>query len=392
MTINTDELDVIDVHAHPFLDARQLSEDDFTAYASFGGVRASYLTRGGVDESPELRNELQRFWRNTTYHQRMVHDLAKYFDTEPRLEAVVEARNTAVRSGYTEYVARLYADAGLVGAVMDFGHPLPALDIDAVRAELPVDIVPIYRIEPLIVDLLAEEIGWDEFRQRYDDAIADALTSRGYRGLKSIIAYRTGLDISPLSRSPDNGLVALDAIRRGLGGGAMKRLRDHLLCRAIELCIEFDVPMQIHTGMGDHEINLPLSRPAFLMDLLRFPAFRACRVILVHAGYPYHSEAGYIAGVLPRVFCDIGEGVPFAGHAARRILRETLEMAPYSKVLYSSDGYGVPEILYTSALVGKQAVAEVLDELVESRWLLAENAQSAAKAILSGTARELYRM
>ena len=31
-------------------------------------------------------------------------------------------------------------------------------------------------------------------------------------GLKSIIAYRTGLDVSPLSRTPDQGLQALDAI------------------------------------------------------------------------------------------------------------------------------------------------------------------------------------
>ena len=89
--------------------------------------------------------------------------------------------------------------------------------------------------------------------------------------MKSIIAYRTGLDVSPLSRTKDQGFQALDAIRRGLGGGSMKKLRDHLLCRALELCMEHDVPMQIHTGMGDFEVNLPLCRPAYLMDFLRFP-------------------------------------------------------------------------------------------------------------------------
>ena len=62
----------------------------------------------------------------------------------------------------------------------------------------------------------------------------------------------------------------------------MKKLRDHLLCRALELCMEHDVPMQIHTGMGDFEVNLVLCRPGYLMDLLRFPAYRGCRVLLVH--------------------------------------------------------------------------------------------------------------
>src|SRR5947208_3178236 len=89
----------------------------------------------------------------------------------------------------------------------------------------------------------------------WDEALgADLLTNGGYRGLKSVIAYRTGLDISPLSRTPDQGLQALDAIKRGIGGGSMKKLRDHLLCRAMELAMEHDVPMQIHTGMGDYEI------------------------------------------------------------------------------------------------------------------------------------------
>jgi predicted TIM-barrel fold metal-dependent hydrolase len=208
--------------------------------------------------------------------------------------------------------------------------------------------------------------------------------------LKSIIAYRTGLDISPLSRTADQGMQALDAIRRGLGGGSMKKLRDHLLCRALELAMEHDVPMQIHTGMGDFEVNLPLARPSLLLDLLRFPTYRACRVILVHTGYPWHRESGYIANVLPRVYCDVSEGIPFAGHAARSIISEVLEMAPLSKVVYGSDGFNLPEINYTSAKLGKQALAQVLTDLVDDGMLTEPDAQEAGGMILAGTARRLY--
>jgi hypothetical protein len=269
---------------------------------------------------------------------------------------------------------------------------VPNLDLGAVRTELPVEIIPIYRIEPLIAELLSSDIGWDEFRRRFDDTIAHALTADGYRGLKSVIAYRTGLDVSPLSRTPDQGLRALDSIRRGLGGGSMKQLRDHLLCRAMELCMEHDVPMQIHTGMGDYEVNLLLARPAYLMDLLRFPAFRACKVLLVHSGYPYHREAGYMANVLPRVYCDLSEGIPFGAHAARSIILETLEMAPLSKVCYGSDGFNVPEINFSSVVLGKQALAQALDELVAGGMLGAEDALEAAGMILAGNARRLYQL
>jgi hypothetical protein len=388
--IDLSGLPVVDVHCHPFLDRGALTADEFTNLASFGGGSVAYMEQGGIEADESVRAELQRVKRDTVYFRRLLRDLATFFGTAPELDAVLAARNQAVSEGYSAYVQRLYADAGLETLVFDFGYPVPNLALDAVREELPVEVVPILRIEPLIAGLLASDIGWSEFSTRYDDTINEALTSGGYRGLKSIIAYRTGLDVSPLSRTPDQGMRALDAIRRGLGGGSMKQLRDHLLCRAMELAIEHDVPMQIHTGMGDFEVNLPLARPSLLHDLLRFPPFRACRVLLVHTGYPWHREAGYIANVLPRVYCDISEGVPFAGHAARAIISEVLEMAPLSKVLYGSDGFNIPEINYTSAKLGRQALAQVLTTLVDDGMLTEPDATEAGAMILAGNARELY--
>jgi uncharacterized protein len=390
--IEVDHLPVVDVHSHPFLNRGAVSAEEFTDLTAFGGGSREYLEQGGVDWSEDVRDELQQGKRNTLYFKRMILDLAKFFGVEPDLDAVLEARNAAVAGGYTEYVSRLYGDVGLDTVIFDFGIPLPMLDVAAVRSELPVEVVPVFRIEPLIADLLKIDIGWTEFQRRYDDTIADALANQGFKGVKSIIAYRTGLDVSPLSRTPDQGFQALDAIRRGLGGGSMKKLRDHLLCRALDLCMEHDVPMQIHTGMGDFEVNLVLCRPAYLMELLRFPAYRGCRVLLVHTGYPYHREAAYMANVLPRVWCDLSEGIPFAGNAAWDILRGVMAMAPLTKICYGSDGFKVPEIMYTSAKLGKQAVSSVLAELVGDGMLSQCDAESAAGLILSGNARELYRL
>jgi predicted TIM-barrel fold metal-dependent hydrolase len=142
--------------------------------------------------------------------------------------------------------------------------------------------------------------------------------------------------------------------------------------------------------MGDFEVNLPLARPALLFDLLRFPAYRACRVLLVHGGYPWHREAGYIANVLPRVYCDLSEGIPFAGHAAKRIIAEVLEMAPLSKVVYGSDGFNIPEINYSGAMLGKQALSQVLDDLVADGMLSEGDALAAGAMILAANARQLY--
>jgi predicted TIM-barrel fold metal-dependent hydrolase len=390
--IEVEHLPVVDVHCHPVLDRGRITPDEFTDLSAFGGGSREYMEEGGVAWSADVARELQAVKRNTLYFKRMVLDLGRILGVDAVLETVVAARNTAIEAGYSAYVSRLFEDARLETAVFDFGIPLPMLDVDEVRSQLPVEVVPVFRIEPLIADLLRTEIGWAEFRQRYDDAVATALTLDGFRGVKSIIAYRTGLDVSPLARTPDQGYKALDAIRRGLGGGSMKLLRDHLLCRALDLCIEHDVPMQIHTGMGDFEVNLVLCRPGYLMDLLRFPAYRSCRVLLVHSGYPYHREAAYMANVLPRVWCDLSEGIPFAANAAWDIVRGVMAMAPLNKICYGSDGFKVPEIMYTSARLGKQAVASVLTELVNDGMLCQADAEQAAALILAGNARDLYRL
>jgi len=390
--IDTSGLPVVDVHCHPFVRQGQVNSEQFTNTISFGGGSTAYMTAGGVAVHDELVGELQRIKRDVVYFRHMLIQLADFFDCPPELEQVIAERNSAVATDYAGYVKRLFDDCRLTTLVTDFGYPQPMVPVPQFVEDMPVEVVPIYRIEPLIVELLASDCGWDEFRQRFDDGVADALDHAGYRGVKSIIAYRTGLEVSPLSRTPDQGLQALDAIRRGIGGQAMKKLRDHLLCRALELCMEHDVPMQIHSGMGDFEVNLVLCRPALLMDLLRFPTFRSCKVLLTHTGYPYHAEAGYMANVLPRVYCDLSEGIPFAGNAARRIISEVLEMAPISKVVYGSDGYGAPEINYVGARLGKRALAQALQDLVDDGMLSQGDAQHAAGLILSENARRLYQL
>lgn len=379
-------LPVVDVHSHPFIKHDQLSVDQFVDFVSFPGGGVKFLVEGGVPVETATA-EIKQVRRDAVYFRFLVRQLAAFFDCEPAIEAVVAARNRAAQN-FREYVQQLYAACGLVAMVADFGYPKPPLDVAQFKADTPIEVVPIYRIETFIDSWLDKELSWAEFRRNYDETIANALEHQGYRGLKSIIAYRTGLDVSPLSRSPDQGERAWQALRRGVG--VHKQLRDHLLCRALELCMEYDVPLQIHTGMGDYEVNLIECRPALLMDLLRFPAFRGCKVLLVHTGYPYQAEAGYMANMLPRVYCDVSEGIPFAAHAARRIYAEVLEMAPLSKVVYGADGYVVPEIAYVGAMLGKTALAQTLAELVTAGMLSQGEAEVAAGQILAGNARRLY--
>jgi hypothetical protein len=50
-------------------------------------------------------------------------------------------------------------------------------------------------------------------------------------------------------------------------------------------------------------------------------------------------------------------------------------MAPISKVVYGSDGYGLPEINYVGARLGKAALGQALGDLVEAGMLSPDEAR-----------------
>jgi predicted TIM-barrel fold metal-dependent hydrolase len=97
-----------------------------------------------------------------------------------------------------------------------------------------------------------------------------------------------------------------------------------------------------------------------------------------------------MAAVLPRVYCDVSEGIPFAGNAARRIYAEVMELAPLSKIVYGSDAFNLPEINYVGAKLGKAALAQALQDLVENGMLSQSEAQETARWILAENAQRLY--
>ncbi|NJN93184.1 MAG: hypothetical protein HC875_03360 [Anaerolineales bacterium] len=207
--INSSTLPIVDVHCHPFSPTGKLTAREFTDAVAFPGGGVEFMAEGGVPADDVLIAEIQQVRRDTVYFRYLVRQLAGFFDCEPVLEQVLAARNEAVKD-YRGYITRLYEAVGLTTLVADFGYPLPPVDVAGFRQDVGVEVVPVYRIEPLIAELLKSDCGWAEFRRRYDEAIVRALETEGFKGVKSIIAYRTGLEVSPLSRTPDQGLQALE--------------------------------------------------------------------------------------------------------------------------------------------------------------------------------------
>jgi hypothetical protein len=244
----------------------------------------------------------------------------------------------------------------------------------------------ILRLESLAEELAASGIPGrhyaDEFRARLAEAAKDAV------GVKTVIAYRCGFDID-LSR-PDEAAVRDAASRWDPGGPA--RLDDPVLLRfGLYAAVDLGLPIQVHTGFGDRDLDLHKVNPMLLLDFLRTPQVAAVPVMLLHC-YPYTREAGYLAQAFPNVYFDVGLGVNFLGARSLALVGESFELAPFAKQLYSSDAWGLPELHYLGALLWRRAIAATLGGWADAGDWSAADAVRVAAMVAAGTARRVYRL
>jgi predicted TIM-barrel fold metal-dependent hydrolase len=123
--------------------------------------------------------------------------------------------------------------------------------------------------------------------------------------------------------------------------------------------VDLRLPVQFHVGYGDSDVDLHRCNPLLLTPLLRAIQPTGVPVMLLH-NYPFHREAGYLAQVFPHVYVDAGLATHNLGGRAPALLAEALELAPYGKIMYSSDAFGLPELFYLGAMLFRTALSGFL--------------------------------
>ena len=358
-------LPVIDGHGHPLLrDPDDVRVERFLDLFSEG--------RAGT-----MREHVM----HTGYYRRAVRALAARLGVAPTAEAVLEARR------------RLPPDAGgldcetagIAALLVDTGYPPSAMSLVEMRERLGCSVYEVFRIETCAERLLARRLGYGEFVGEFRRALLDA--ARECVAFKTIVAYRSGLDVRGWSDDE-----CADSYERALGSPRLteRPLLDRLVETALEIARDTGRPLQVHTGFGDPDIDLPRSNPLLLRPILEDPRWRAVRIVLLHMAYPYTREAAFMTAVWPQVHLDLSLAIPFLGRGAALPLIEILSLAPSSKLMYGSDVSALPELFALSAEWGRAALGEALGWLVERGDLDLTEAAEAGRAILAENARGLY--
>lgn len=364
MTIRdvVESIPLIDNHAHP---VEPLAAE--TVRTNF----ADYFTEGDLSATHA---------RHTLNYRAALSLLAERFDADEE-SALLERRSGVALEPYAR---DLIGETNTEVILADDGFP----DVSPAefRAYTDAEVRPLLRIEPVIEALLESRTEFDAFERAFDDRIEDAIDGE-HVGLKTIVAYRAGLEVAAPDRSAARR--AFDDVRTDWGG----RIEDptllgYLVHRACDLAGERGVPIQFHTGFGDPDAHPRRVDPTLLADLVA--AHPETPIVLLHAGYPYVREGGYVTATYDNAYLDISLAVPFVQHGSERVVESALELAPSTKVLYGSDAFSVPELYVLASRRGRDALATVLEELIEDGFVDEAYAETIARNVLRENVQRLY--
>lgn len=328
----------------------------------------------------------------TLFYHRLIRAMAEFFACAATEDAILTARQKYDGCNLT----RQYLQAANFAALLlDKGHPLAELVFsDAEHAELAsCRVAPMLRVELLMQELI---LAYDTLSAVVEalKAALDDVRGQGYIALKSIVAYRTGLDIRTWNNDDVNAAF-VEARREGQIHGAVrlmhKPLLDTLLHVVFSQAARQELPIQFHTGYGDTDADMLLANPLNLRAVLERKEYRSMPIVLLHESYPYTRQGAYLATVYEHVYLDLSYGIPFLGYNEMLdCTRAAFDVAPFSKLLYSSDGVGMPEIHWLSARDGRRIIGQVLGERVASGELDITEAEAAGVAVLRDNALRLY--
>lgn len=389
-----DSTPIIDNHAHPLLKLEHMDKFPLLAIAT------------------EANGDALESSRTSMAHIRAVNQLSRLLNCDATWEAVSAAIKDKRQDGeYEAWLQRCMEGIETVLVDDGLGDPDQAESYQYFDQFTRSESKRIIRIEYEATLIIRRVLGssgtlndsWADVVSQFDGVIKRCLEDDEVVGFKSVICYRTGLDIGARAKSEENAFHAWSELfevskaehnflfdrlsQRGLNEYFVHRLAQ--LIRDSK--IAWKKPVQFHTGLGDNDITLTISNPSYLQGFIK--EYPEVPIVLLHASYPFTREAGYLAAMYSHVYADIGEVFPFVNREGQiRILKHILELCPVSKILWSTDGHWFPETYLLAVEQMRVALKAVLCEYTRAGDMSYTQAMKVAEDMLFNNSNKLYNL
>ncbi|KAH0604601.1 uncharacterized protein H6S33_006269 [Morchella sextelata] len=350
---------------------------------------------------------------HTLSHHRAVKQLSTWLGCDPTWAAVKTHRATLDEN---EWAKKCFAGTQCI--LMDDGLDEDSVEPFAWHDQFtPSGTRRIVRIEKVAETILQKYCGelpedpkeissvgpeiFNKWATEFAAVMRAALNDPKVAGFKSVVCYRSGLDISPEETQAGPLMDAFAAVLRkarcaaGSGGFRIReKVFNDFLVREISRSItqhEEKKPLQFHTGLGDNDINLLKANPAHLQAFIK--AYPEVPMVLLHSAYPYTQEAGYLASVYKNVYLDFGEVFPMISQDGQKtVIKQLFELAPTNKLLWSTDGHWFPETFALANSQMREVLSEVLVKRVIKGQITLEQAADITTKLLFDNSNTLYKL
>jgi uncharacterized protein len=261
-----------------------------------------------------------------------------------------------------ELAGMMLRAAGIARWIVDTGYKGNLISTPQRLTELSgVPSSEILRLERLAEDLLETGTQPEALPGAFRAALQNAADNPATVGTKTIAAYRSSFDID-WSR-PADGQVIEHARELAARPKPLRLDSPVLIAFGVHEAAEHGLPVQVHVGFGDRDLDLHRTDPMLLLPLLR--TMTPVPVLLLHC-YPFQRQAGYLAQAFDHVNFDVGLAINYLGVRSTALVAEALDTAPFAKQLFSSDAFGPPELHLLGSVLWRRAMGLVLGDWVRT--------------------------
>jgi len=169
-----------------------------------------------------------------------------------------------------------------------------------------------------------------------------------------------------------------------------KKIEDYIFHWIIQKAIEYDLPIQIHTGyLAGNGNVLDNGQPIKLNNLfLKYPE---AKFVLFHGGFPWTDEYAALGKMFPNVYLDIVWLPQISREEAVNALDVMFDCVPYNKFFWGGD-CGLIEESVGSLEYAKDVVSEVLVKRIKRGLLTEAVALEIVDRIFRENAIEVFKL
>jgi hypothetical protein len=169
-----------------------------------------------------------------------------------------------------------------------------------------------------------------------------------------------------------------------------KKIEDFMFHWLIQKSIEYDLPVQIHTGyLAGNGNVLDNGKPIKLNNLLL--KYQKAKFVLFHGGFPWTGEYASLGKMFPNVYLDLVWLPQISREEAVSALDVMFDCVPYNKFFWGGD-CGLIEESTGSLEFAKDVVSEVLVNRIERGLLTEDVALNIVDRIFRENAIEVFHL